>query len=107
MDAIKKCSAPRNNLDIVQEITKLIKKSPRHDTLLHRLKEQIDLHTPGIRVLCPTRRTVKADSLDSNLQNYDGLRQLWKESLAIVKESEMRGHIIGVATIGSPSTFST
>ena len=76
----------------------LIKKSPRHDALLHRLKEQIDLHTPGIRVLYPTRWTVKADSLDSILQNYDVLLQLWEESLAIVKESEMRGRIIGVAT---------
>ena len=34
MDAIKKCTALRDSLDVVQEITQLVKKSPRWDALL-------------------------------------------------------------------------
>ena len=56
------------------------------------------MESPGIRVLCPTRWTVKADSLHSILENYEVLMRLWDESLQIVKETEMRGRIIGVAT---------
>ena len=98
MDAIKRCSLLRNCLDVVQEITNLIKKSPRRDALLQRLKEEINVQSPGIRVLCPTRWTVRADCLDSILRNYSVLFQLWEESLDIVKEAEMRGRIIGVST---------
>ena len=98
MDTIKRCSLLRNCLDVVQEMTNLIKKSPRRDALLQTLKEEINVQSPGIRVLCPTRWTVRADCLDSILRNYNVLFQLWEESLDIVKEAEMRGRIIGVST---------
>ena len=79
----------RNALDVVQEITKFVKKSPRRDSTL-----QSD--SPGLRVLCPTRWTVCANALHSIYINNEALMQLWKESFDFVKETDMRTRIIGV-----------
>ena len=86
-DSIKKTALMRNALDVVLEITKLIKKSPRRDALLQKLKQELSPETPGIRVLCPTRWTVRATALHSILENYEVLLELWSESLVIVKEA--------------------
>ena len=52
---------------------------------------------PGIRVLCPTRWTVKAEALKSIVDNFAVLQNLWEESLEYVKESEMHARIEGVS----------
>ena len=98
-DTVKQCKLMRDALDVVHEITKLIKRSPRRDALLQRLKQQISLESsPGIRILCPTRWTVRANALQSILSNYEVLQILWDESLEFVKETEMRSRIMGVST---------
>ena len=56
----------------------------------------MSLESPGIRILCPTRWTVRAEALRVILENYDVLQSLWVESLAVFKDSEMRGRILGV-----------
>lgn len=48
-------------------------------------------------MLCPTQRTVKADSLLSILDNYPALIELWSEALNFVKDTETRSLIRGVA----------
>ena len=63
-DAIKHCSLLQDALDVSKEITLLIKESPRRDALFLSIKERLgNSGSPGMRVLCPTRWTVKADSL--------------------------------------------
>ena len=52
--------------------------------------------SPGIRVLCPTGWTVRAEALKSILENFDILVQLWEESLELVKDTEMKARIQGV-----------
>ena len=52
--------------------------------------------TPGIRVLCPTWWTVRAEALQSILENYQVLLELWIESVDIVKDAGMKAHIRGV-----------
>ena len=52
--------------------------------------------TPGIRVLCPTRWTVRAQSLKSVIDNYEVLLDLWDDCLDVVKQAELRSRIIGV-----------
>ena len=42
-DAIKSVPLMRNALDVVLEITKLVKKSPRRDALLQKLKTELSL----------------------------------------------------------------
>ena len=85
-------------LDITHEITKLIKYSPRRESLFRRIKDEIGLGNPGVRVLCPTRWTVRADSMNSIIQNYSVLQQVWDEATDIVRDSETIARIQGVAS---------
>ena len=92
-DTTKACTTLKNALNITLEITKLVKLSPRRDAIFLRLKEQLQCSAPGIRILFPTRWTVRANSLKSVLDNYVVLRKLWQETLEIVSDSEMRAII--------------
>ena len=42
-------------------------------------KSKLAPDMPGFRVLCPTRWTVRANSLQSVLDNYSVLQELWEE----------------------------
>lgn len=96
-DAIKRCAPIQNALDNTREITKLIKLSPRRDAIFKEIKNLQNVDSPGIRVLCPTRWTVRAEALYSVLQNYHVLQEVWDEALDYVKEQEMRCRIRGIA----------
>ena len=80
-------------LDTIYEITKLMKKSPGCDAIFKQLKEEMASDSPGIRVLCPPRWTVRAEALKSIL---DILVQLWEESLEQIKDTEMKARVQGV-----------
>ena len=97
MDTIKSSKVMQEALDITAEITKLVKLSPRRGTIFQRLKDELAPLDPGIRVLCPTRWTVKAEALKSIVDKFEVLQHLWEESLEYVKESEMRARILGVS----------
>ena len=43
------------------------------------IKQEVQADIPGIRVLCPTCWTVRADSIKSILDNYSYLLELWDE----------------------------
>ena len=96
-DTIKQCKLMRDALDTTYEITKLIKKSPRRDAIFNRLKEEMGSDSPGIRVLCPTRWTVRAEAFKSILDNFSVILELWDESLQVVKDTEMKARIQGVS----------
>ena len=55
-------------------------------------------HSVGIRVLCPTRWTVRAKVLKSIINNYSILQSTWDEALEIAKDSETKARLIGVST---------
>ena len=78
----------------------LVKKSPQRDTKLEKIQkahvEDGENPSPTIRMLCPTRWTVKADAMDSILKNYDCLMELWEWSLSHVKDTNMKARIRGV-----------
>jgi len=57
-DAIKNSKVMKFALATTHEVTKLIKYSPRRDSLFQNLKSELSPDTPGICVLCPTRWTV-------------------------------------------------
>ena len=95
-DTIRQSKLLRDALDTTHEITKLIKKSPRRDAIFKRLNEEMESDTPGIHVLCPTRWTVKAESLNSILENFTVLLGLWDESVEVVRDTEMKARIQGV-----------
>ncbi len=65
-DAIKPSKVISNALETTHEVTKLIKFSPRREEIFRELKKQHDMlndyHSAGMRLLCPTRWTVRANA---------------------------------------------
>ena len=97
-DTLKQCKVMKDSLETTWEITKLIKYSPRRDGIFQKLKETLPVgNTPGIRVLCPTRWTVRAESLNSIIANYEVLERTWDEALQITQDTETKARIRGVA----------
>ena len=83
-------------LDTDGEISKLLKYSPRRYTLFKKLKMDLAPAVPSFRILCPTRWTVKAVSLQSVIDNYSVFQELWVEAMDITKDSEARSSMCGV-----------
>ena len=74
-DTIKHPPAMKDCLDTCFEVVKLIKSSP---------------------TLCPTRWTVRAESLASIVANYESILQLWETALSSTSNTEMKARIQGV-----------
>ena len=72
-DALKGIKVMKDVLDTVYEITKLIKKSPKRDSIFKKYKDNISTDSPGICILCPTCWTVRAEALASIAENYEAL----------------------------------
>ena len=81
-------------------MSKLIKYFPRRDTVFEKkqLKKELAPETPGFRVLCPTRWTVRADSLQSVVDNYSVLQELFENCQSIVKDTELKSPLTGVSS---------
>ena len=60
-------------LDTVYQITKLIKKSPKCDVILQKVKDDVTAESPGIHFLSPKRWTVTAE-VPSIAENYQALQ---------------------------------
>lgn len=97
-DCIKQSKAMKSALDVVTKISKLIKKSPKWDSCFEKLKSELAPETPGFRVLCRTRWTVRAASLTSVTDNYKVLMGVWEEAQSGHLDGEKKAHIIGVET---------
>ena len=95
-DCVKQCKVKKMALDVGAEVSKLIEKSPKREATFHKLKADLAPETPGFSVLCPTCWTVRALSLQSVLDNYEVLLQVWQEALNGSLDGKMRAHIIGV-----------
>ena len=98
-DCVKKKTILRDTLDVTFEISKLVKFSPCRDTEFEKIKSQLAPDTPGFRTLCPTRWTVRPASLESILNNYNVLQELWKNALEVATDSEVRARLVGVTTM--------
>ena len=100
--SIKNVKLIRDVHDTVQEITKLVKNSPKRDTHLQRMKNDLDdederKDAPGIRMLCPVRWTMRGKALYSIIRNYSLLQGLWEWSLETTQDSEMKARVRGVS----------
>ena len=96
-DTIKGVTVLKNAMDTTHELSKLIKFSPKRDAAFHKLKAEIQPGSPGVRVLCPTRWTVRADALKSVIDNYAILQDLWEVCYDDAKDTEIKARIQGVA----------
>ena len=82
-----------DTLDTVYEITKLIKKSPKYDVVFNKIKNDVTAGSPGIRILRPTRWTVRAESLVSISENYQTLTMTWEAVMSETKDTEMKAGV--------------
>ena len=96
-DAVKANPIIRDALDTIEEMSKLIKKSPRRQVIFQKVKNDIALDSPWIRLLCPTCWIVKAEAFTSISENYEALMETWAEAKQINNDSEMRARIGGLA----------
>ena len=62
------------------------------------LKAEMAPDTAGIRVLCHTKWTVRAEELQSMFNNYEVLQNVWIDSLNAATNTEMKARIQGVAS---------
>ncbi len=95
-DAIKQSKVMKDALDTTFEVSKLVKFSPKRGAVFDKLKEELATDSPGFRVLCPTRWTVRAEFLKSVMNNYTVLQELWHISKDQASDPSIRARIIGV-----------
>ena len=86
----------KDSLEIIFEVSKLIKYSPKRDAQYENLKQNLTPDTPGLCVLCPTRWTVHASSLKSVIDNYTVLQKLWETTKDETSHTLIKARIIGV-----------
>ena len=72
-DASRSCTPIRDSLELVMEIVKLIKFSPKRTTLFNTIKSQLSPDTQNLKPLCPTRWTVRTGAIKASLDNYETL----------------------------------
>ena len=85
-DSIRKSSIMSDALGNCQEISDLLKYSPKRDALFRKIEAEIAPESIGFYILCPTRWTVRGNCLQSIYENYEVLRTLWDECLQTVKQ---------------------
>ena len=73
----------RDVLNFIYELTQLIKMSPKRLTLFESLRKEVTVNTgeltPHLRMLCPTRWTVRHSSISSILKNYSTVQSALDE----------------------------
>ena len=73
-DVTNSCVLIRNVMDFIYSLVQLIRFSPKRLSLFDSIKKDITINTgettPSLRVVCPTRWTVRHSSINSILCNY-------------------------------------
>ena len=84
-------------LTLPLRFTKLVKFFPKTNILFDKIHSECEEESSmGIHMFCPTCWTVRGDSIESILANYNALKQLWEECLTTSVQPDVKGRIIGV-----------
>ena len=82
-DVTKASDLVRNVMGFIYDLIQLIKFSPKRLTLFEILKKEVSINngdsTPSLRMLCPTRWTIRYTSIDSIIRNYQILQTALEE----------------------------
>ena len=78
-DTCRSIRIMRDAFDTVLELSKLFKYSAKKKAMLLKLKSELSPQSPGVKPLCPTRWTVRAESLRSVLLNYKVIQSALEE----------------------------
>ena len=69
----RKCVVVRDALDLVMEISQLIRFSPKRSTLFSDVQKELGACSVSLKPLCPTRWTVRTAAISAVLSNYSNL----------------------------------
>ena len=94
-DTCTKVRSMKDCFEIASEITKLIKDYPKKETLLKEIREESANSHKGIHTFCPTRWTVRGETLASLINNHKELMKLWEKTLETSLNTEMKARILG------------
>ena len=86
-DSIKSIDCLKSTFEIGHEICKLVKKSPKRSTKLDDIRKEMKNDSKGVQALCSTRWTVRGESLESILNNFDELMELWDWPLENIRDT--------------------
>lgn len=82
-DVTNTCEVIRDVMSFIYELAQLIKMSPKRLTLFDSLRKEVSINTgeftPQLRMLCPTRWTVRHGSIASILRNYSIIQSALEE----------------------------
>ena len=78
-------------MDTTYEISNLVKKSLKRHAVLQKTRKDISLDYPGFRVLHPTRWAVRAESMNSILDNWVVFQQVRDKSVDRNLEADIKG----------------
>lgn len=104
-DACTKVESLKDTFDCAKEICKLIKKSPKRETYLKKLRIQSGNKEKNVHAFCPTRWTVRGATLSSIIENHQELMELWKQSISTTSDTEMKARMIGAQTAMGKFSF--
>ena len=89
----------KDALDTTFELSKLLKYSSKRKATFKAIKEQLAPSDPGFRTLCPTRWTVRADSLASVVANYSVLQTSLESFVELSsRDMEMSARVNGIGS---------
>ena len=101
-DATKSNRLINDVLEIVFEITRLIKFSPKREQLLGAVKENFEIdnddsleQNDSLAKICSTRWTVRTNAFNKVINNFGPLFELWNIFLGDKLDKETRSHILG------------
>ena len=72
-DVSRSCNSVCDSLQLVMELIKLIKFSPKRTTLFNTINSQLSPETQNLKPLCPTNWTVRTGTISTILDNYEAL----------------------------------
>ena len=101
-DATKSIRLINDVLEMVVEITKLIKFSPKREQLLRVVKENFEIsnddsleQNDSLAKLCTTRWTVRANGFNKVINKFGPLFEIWDICLGDKLDKETRSNILG------------
>ena len=80
-DTCRSIKIMRDAFDTILELSKVFKYSAKKKAMLLKIKAELSPKTPGIKPLCPTRWTVRAESLRSLVLYYEVIQSVLDEIL--------------------------
>ena len=69
-DCSTQCKSVRDASSMTTEISTIIRSSPKRLAQFRHLQEELSPGVPGLKPLCPTRWTVRTESLHAVIKNY-------------------------------------